>query len=528
MKNIPFIVILRARFTFLLLILFVYSSFNSTAIAEKGKPVFQYTVSMPEPASHYYHMELSCTGWTEDTIDFKLPNWMPGYYQLMYYSRDIENISAWDENGKKISLNKINDNTWNISGIRNTPFILTYDVKTSRQFVANSYLDSTHAYIVPENNFLYIAGFLNIPVSVKIIKNKQWSTIATGLEIVPGIPDEFTASDFDILYDCPILIGNLEELPSFKVNGVDHRFIGYDMGNFDKSLFMENLKKVVEAAVAIFGDVPYKQYTFLGIGHGFGGIEHLNNTTISFDGTGIKTKSDLNNMMSFIGHEYFHNYNVKRIRPFELGPFDYDNENKTNQLWVSEGLTVYYEYMIAKRAGLIDEKELLSNFTKDINAVENNPGRLYQSLSQCSYSTWDEGPFGTQGKEPGKSISYYDKGPVVGLLLDFAIRNATQSKKSLDDVMRLLYWKYYKRLQRGFTDAEFQEACETVAGISLTKVFEYVYTTKELDYATYLSYAGLKLEIETDKKNANGKYLISRLDNMNPSQYSILQKWLDN
>jgi predicted metalloprotease with PDZ domain len=105
----------------------------------------------------------------------------------------------------------------------------------------------------------------------------------------------------------------------------------------------------------------------------------------------------------------------------------------------------------------------------------------------------------------------------VGLLLDFAIRNATQSKKSLDDVMRLLYWKYYKRLQRGFTDAEFQEACETVAGISLTKVFEYVYTTKELDYATYLYYAGLKLEIETDKKNANGKYLIS-----------ILQKWLDN
>lgn len=136
--------------------------------------------------------------------------------------------------------------------------------------------------------------------------------------MVTGETDEFTAPDFDILYDSPILIGNLEELPSFKVKGIEHHFIGYNIGYFDHELFINNLKKVVEAAVAIFGDIPYKQYTFLAIGPGRGGIEHLNNTTISFDCNQIKTNNDINRTMNFIGHEYFHNYNVKRIRPFAI------------------------------------------------------------------------------------------------------------------------------------------------------------------------------------------------------------------
>jgi predicted metalloprotease with PDZ domain len=230
-------------------------------------------------------------------------------------------------------------------------------------------------------------------------------------------------------------------------------------------------------------------------------------------------------MMSFLAHEYFHNFNVKCIRPYELGPFDYDKENKTNLLWVSEGLTVYYEYLIVKRAGLISEQDFFRNFESSINAYENNPGRFYQSLTQASFNTWSDGPFGKQGEDADKSISYYDKGPVIGLILDFAIRHATQNKKSLDDVMRLLYWHYYKELQRGFTDAEFQQVCESVAGISLIPEFEYINTTREIDYATYLSYAGLKIGVETNKENGNRKFTISGLDSLNSIQYNILQTW---
>lgn len=485
----------------------------------------QYSVSMQDPSSHYYHVELIISNWNKNSLELKMPQWMPGYYQVMNYAKDVENISATDSYSKKLVLHKTDDHSWQLITGNNKSLKLTYDVKADKQFVANSFLDSTHAYIVPAGLFVYINEQINTPVSVKIIPNSKWDKIATGLEPVAGKQSEFTAPDFDILYDCPILMGNLEELPSFKVKGIEHRFIGYQMGNFDKAGFMSNLQKVVEAAVDIIGDIPYKQYTFIGIGPGRGGIEHLNNTTVSFDGNELNTNGGMNKVMNFLAHEYFHHYNVKRIRPFELGPFDYDKGSRTNLLWVSEGLSVYYEYMIVKRAGLIDKQALFKNFENSINAFENDPGRSYQSLKQASYETWSDGPFGKQGANNDRSISYYDKGPVVGLLLDLSIRKATGNKKSLDDVMRFLYWEYYKRLGRGFTDAEFEQACETIAGISLSDVFEYVYSTKPLDYNNYLLYAGLKLDMQTGGDNKK-KYFIVPNDIPEQSGSVILRSWL--
>ena len=451
---------------------------------------------------------------------------MPGYYQIMNYAREVKNFTAKERSGKNIPVKTPDENTWQIIIKKNAPFKLIYEVKADRRFVANSYLDSTHGYIVPAATFLYIKDHLNTPVSVKLVLNKQQDRIATGLDPVPGKTGEFTASDFDLLFDCPILTGELEELPPFRINNIEHRFTGYRLGRFDREEFMNTLKKVVQAGIEIIGDIPYKQFTFIGIGPGNGGIEHLNNTTISFDGNGLNKKESVIRMMNFLAHEYFHNYNVKRIRPYELGPFDYDRENKTNLLWVSEGLSVYYEYLMVKRAGLINEQELYSNFESSLNAIENNPGHLYQSLVQASFNTWNEGPFGKKGKDASKSISYYDKGPGVGMILDFSIRNATGNKKSLDDVMRLLYWQYYKKLQRGFTDAEFQQACEAISGISLNSVFEYVYTAREVDYNSYLSFAGLKLTVEPSPDKSKSKFKISRLDSINPVQNILLQSWL--
>jgi len=499
------------------------------AFSQTGMPVLHYTVSILQPATHTYAVELHCGKCNQDTLYLKMPRWMPGYYQIIDYAKSVENILGKNDQGKNILVKKINDNTWVVSGTRNKSFSVKYTISTKRQFVANSYVDSAHAYLIPENTFLYIEGLLNAPVSVSLVFDTRWKKIATGLDPVRDKPTEFTAPNFDILYDCPILIGQLQELPSFNVKAIQHRFIGYNMGNFDSILFMNNLRKIVEAGAAIIGDISYKQYSFIGIGPGRGGIEHLNNTTISFTGDGLNKPEAMNRMMNFIAHEYFHHYNVKRIRPFELGPFDYDKGNRTNQLWISEGLTVYYEYLINKRAGLSDAGTLFSNFEGNLNAVENNPGRLYQSLQQASYSTWSDGPFGTQGTEPGKSISYYDKGPLIGLLLDFEIRNATQNKSSLDDVMRLLYWKYYKEKERGFTEAEFQAACEQVAGISLTSIFEYVYTTKEPDYTKYLAYGGLKINkenIESKDKAISQRLIITRMENANPLQTAILKSWM--
>jgi predicted metalloprotease with PDZ domain len=513
------------KFCLILLILSAGYHLNVIAQGQNMKLLLQYTVSMPDPANHLYHVELDCSGWTTDTIDFKMPQWMPGYYQIMEYSKEVKNFSAKKANSKHIPVTVINSYTWSIIPGKKIPFNVSYDVKADKKFVANSYLDSTHGYIVPEAIFMYLNDQINIPVNLKIITYSKWSKIATGLDPVAGKVNEFTAPDFNILYDCPILLGDLEEFPSFKIKGITHRFIAYNPGAFNRESFVASLEKTIKAGVEIIGDIPYRQYTFIGIGPGFGGIEHLNNTTVSFNGNGLDKPGAVGRTLKFLGHEYFHNYNVKRIRPYELGPFDYSRENKTNLLWVSEGLSVYYEYLMVRRAGILSEEELFTSIADNINAYENDPGHSYQSLSQSSYNTWSDGPFGNKPGSADQSISYYDKGPLIGMILDFTIRNATQNKRSLDDVMRFLYWEYYKKLQRGFTDAEFQQACEDAAGISLSREFEYVYTTKDLDYSIYLSYAGLKISEELNKKDGKKKFKILKQDNPDSLQLSVLQAW---
>lgn len=495
-----------------------------------AQPQMRYTVSMSQAAKGKFHITLDADCFNKDSIVLKMPNWMPGYYQLMNYANTVDSLSAQNANGAALKVNKINSNTWVVLNKANSPFRVTYQIQTKRKFVANSFIDSAHAYIVPANNFFYVESMLQLPVQVQINSYDQplFKKIATGLEKVKGKTNVFIAPNFDILYDCPILVGDLKELPAFTVRDVTHRFIGYNMGNFNEQLFMNTLQKAIEQGVNIIDHIPFKEYTFIGIGPGRGGIEHLNNTTVSFSGNELKTPADINRIMNFLSHEYFHHYNVKRIRPVELGPFDYDKGSKTTQLWISEGLSVYFEYLMVKRAKIVDRETFLNNLANNITAHENNPGKPYQSLLQASYNTWSDGPFGTSGIDKNKAISYYDKGPVVGLLLDLAIRNASKNQFSLDHVMRLMYQEYYQRLNRGFTDAEFQAACEQMAGVSLANEFEYISTTKQLDYQKYLGYAGLTLTSTEFEKLGQKKwqYKITALPSADDNQLAILNSWL--
>lgn len=485
-----------------------------------AQDAIKFSVSFPSLKQHNYHVRMEVGGIKADSVTLVLPNWMPGYYQLMHYAENVQNFVARAGN-KNLSITKPNANSWKIftAGLKN--FIAEYDIVTSRQFVANSYVDEERAYLIPGNSFMYVKDRLNIKPKVKIDIPKGW-IVSTGL--AAKRPGEFLAGDFDELYDCPILLGKLDSIPAFKVRNINHRFVGYKIGDFDKKLFSQNLQKIVTAASDIIGEIPYSEYTFIPIGSGPGGIEHLNNTTFGFNGSDLKTAEGQRRMFSFLAHEYFHHYNVKRIRPYELGPFDYENGNRTSQLWISEGITVYYEYLVVKRAGLVDEKGLLNYFEGNINAFENDPGRKYQSLIESSYQTWEEGPFGKKPGAEDRSISYYDKGPLVGLLLDFDIRNATKNQQSLDDVMRKPYYTYYKEKQRGFTDAEFRFVCEEVAGKSLEDFFRCIYTAEDLDYNKYLAYAGLKLEEENGKR----KFRFIKTTNPGELQQAIYNSWLGN
>jgi predicted metalloprotease with PDZ domain len=496
---------------------FIFVLFGCQTNVRGGEPI-QYALVLSNPKSHNYQVRLKLPASSKDTLKLVMPAWTPGYYQLMDYASSVSEFLAVDENGDEVQFENNQSNVWTLVGTRYQSIFVTYTINTNRQFVANSYVDSTHAYIIGANSFVYPEGQINSPIRLKIETPKGWN-IATGLQVDAIQSNLFFAKDFDVLYDCPLLIGQLEELNSFDVRGVKHRFLGIDLGEFDRPIFMKNIEKMVNAAVEIFDDVPYDQYSFIAIGPGRGGIEHLNNTTISFDGNGLDQPENMNRTMNFLTHEYFHHFNVKRIRPFELGPFDYEHGSRTNLLWLSEGLTVYYEYLIMKRAGLIDHETLIENFEDEITTLQNNPGRKFQSLQQASYGTWHDGPFGEH--EAGKSVSIYNKGAVVGLIIDLAIRHATNNQQSLDDAMKLIYQRYNIELQRGITDAEFQQICEEVAGISLTEVFEYVSTTNEINYEKYLGYAGLI--IRTTESDQSKKYLIKSFESLTDEQSKIRQ-----
>lgn len=474
-----------------------FAAFVATAaLAQPSAGHMDFTVSFDQASNHLFHVVLRCDGLKGGALDYKMPAWTPGFYSLLNFAQYVENFHAEDAKGRPLAWQKTSTNTWRVGADQSSVITLTYDVRATRSFVATPYVDASHAYIMPAGLCLYLDGQIKHPVTITLNPPPAWTRIATGLDPT-GKPHTFAAPNFDILYDSPILAGNLDELPSFEIRGVRHSFYGYNLGVTNGPEFIGHLRDVIAAGVNVIGEVPYNHYTFIGIGAGRGGIEHLNSTSFGFSGASLTNRAGTIRQLEFLAHEYFHNYNVKRIRPIELGPFDYERENRTRMLWVSEGLTVYYEYIMLSRSGNLSQGEVLDGLRKNLADYENTPGRLLQSVIASSWDTWAQGSFGGGRRAPGgvnKTISYYDKGPVLGLMLDFKIRHETGNKKSLDTVMRTLYRTYYKEKQRGWTEDEFRAVCEDTAGVSLSDFFGWVNSTDEPDYATYFAYAGLEIE----------------------------------
>ncbi len=458
-------------------------------------PAMSITVSMERPTAHYYHVVFRVDGLKGETQDFKMPAWTPGYYRIMDYAKNVKDFKAEDGANRPLAWEKTAKNTWRVRSGKAASIVVSYDVYAFTRFCADSYLGDDGGFITPTGLFMHVAGRLKDAVAVTILPHPDWKSVSTGLDPVAGRANTFSAPDFDTLYDCPILIGN-QEILTFEAAGLPHTVAAYDLGTADRAKFTGDLKKIVEAAAALMGELPYRHYTFLIIGPGGGGLEHLNSTAVTLNPASLTNPQAYKGWLSFIAHEYFHLFNVKSIRPIALGPFDYDRENYTNMLWVSEGLTVYYEYILLDRAGLMTRDEVLERLGSTIANYENAPGRRHQPATASSFDTWTN--FFSRGEHSANTtISYYDIGAGLGLLLDLKIREASKGRSSLDDVMRTLYRTFYKEKKRGFTDREFREVCERAAGVPLDEIFDvYAATVKEWDYAKYLGYAGLSIDSE--------------------------------
>ena len=460
------------------------------------------TVSMPQPGNHTFHVVFRCDGLKGEMRDFKMPAWMPGFYRIMDYQKFVTNFSAEDGAGRALPWEKVAKNTWRVASGNAPTVVVSYDVFGNTSFVANNFLNEQRAFIAPPGLFMHVADDLRHPVTVTFELPPVWTRIATGLDPVAGRANTFSAPDFDVLYDCPVLMGN-QELEQFKVKGIPHRLAIENVPeNVDRRKMADDLKRMVEAATGLMDDIPYKHYTFLLIGTGNGGIEHANSAACAFNGKSLTDEKGYRGWLSYISHEYFHHFNVKRIRPIALGPFDYDIENLTEMLWVSEGLSVYYEDVVLVRAGLMTPEQFIEKIANAMTRFENAPGQRFQSATESSLYTW--GTSGVGG-DRNTTISYYDNGAMLGTMLDLAIRSQSGNKKSLDDVMRAVYRTYDLGKKRGFTDEEFRAECERAAGGPLTEVFDYASTTKDVNYAKYFALAGLK--VETAAQDAPGTYL---------------------
>jgi predicted metalloprotease with PDZ domain len=305
------------------------------------------------------------------------------------------------------------------------------------------------------------------------------------------------------------MFGNFEQL-HFDVKGVPHTIVLERIpASIDRNKIAADFKTIVTTATELMGDIPYQHYTFLCIGTGAGGVEHLTSAAMLSNGESLTSPQGYRGWLGFASHEYFHTFNVKRIRPIALGPFDYDRENYTDMLWVSEGFTSYFSALILERAGLTTRDQYLDSLSNGMARLENGSAHLFQSAAQSSIDTWTSGGRGGGSGDENAvntTISYYSKGSALGPVLDFAIRNAANNQKSLDTVMRTLYKEFYQEKKRGFTDEEFREVCERTAGTSLAEFFDdYVYSTKEVNFAKYFGYAGLKLDAEL--RASPGAYL---------------------
>ena len=449
-----------------------------------------YTVSFDKVKSHYVTVDLTFDATGKDFVDFKVPVWTPGSYKVREFSNAFENVTAGDKEVKRI-----NKNTWRIATSGASEVKLSYDVYSFAVSVRQSYADENYAFLHGVSAFGYLEGYEKEQITLSIVPYAGWNNVEVALPQTKAAGYVFTCDNYDLLADSPIALGNFDKT-SYVSGKVPHTVVMIGEGNYDLETIREDFKKISDSQIAMMGDHPSDRYTHFvyNVGNGGGGLEHLNSQTSMMYRWGYTSKGRYRNFLGLIAHEYFHLWNVKRVRPIQLGPFDYDKEVYTDMLWIAEGITSYYDDKTLHRIGLYDDEEYLGILASQINRLENSPGKDIMSLAHSSMLAWVKAYLPTE-ESMNTTVSYYNKGMIAAAMLDLEIR--ANGKKSLDDVMTTLYTDFYKKKGRGFTHEEFIAVCTELAGKNMKPFFEdVIFSTKPLDYETIFSQYGISI---TDK-----------------------------
>ena len=466
---------------------------TTVATSAFAAPRIHFEVSFSEPQAHYAEIKMEISDLRQDYIDVKMPVWTPGSYLVREYAKHVESVEACDADGAYLAVQKIDKNTWRINADKADRVTLSYRIYGFEVSVRTNFIDDTHAFLSPAATFMYVDGLVDHPATVTIIPPGAWAKISTGLEPVSGKPNTFHATDFDILFDSPIEVGN-QDVFTFEAAGVHHEIAMVGGGNYDKERLKVDCATIVEEATRIFGVNPNKRYVFIVHNYqsGGGGLEHLNSTVLGASRNGYQNERSYVGFLGLVAHEYFHLWHVKRLRPIALGPFNYDAENYTTALWIMEGFTAYFDNLLLRRCDFLSESNYLQALASDVNTVENRAGNQIQSVALASFDAWIK-YYRPDENSANTSISYYNKGALLAMLLDLRILAATQGQKRLDDVLRIAYDEFYVKKKRGFEEHELQALIEQVAGVSVADIFKAAHTVEPLDYNSHLNAVGYEL-----------------------------------
>ncbi len=479
-----------------------------------------YSISFKDPSEHYCEVTINVRNLATESLLFSMPVWTPGSYMIRDYAGKVQNVSVTDGKGAYRPAEKISKNTWRVAAGGSKEINFSYRVYCNELTVRTSEVTTEHAFLNSSGIFMFVRGLEHLPCNLKINLPKDWKEISTGLEHTGK--NKFRAENYDEFIDCPIEIGN-QTILEFQIKKIPHRICIVGNGNYDPKKLINDFKIIAETQIKFLkGKIPYQNYTYIVhlVEKGGGGLEHLNSFVVQFPRLNFNDAKAYRKFLGLVSHEFFHLWNVKRIRPVVLGPFDYDKENYTQSLWIAEGWTSYYDNVLLRRTGLINNREYLEFLEHEVNDVMRFQGRFHQPLRESSYDTWIK--FYKKDENTNNSqVSYYTKGALVATMLNIEIISATNFTKSLDDVILALYDDYLNDASKGYTEERVKQICEELCGKSLDEFWrKYLDGTDELPIKDYLGRCGIemtdanesvKCSLDIEAKTENGKLIIVKV-----------------
>ncbi|MBE9050926.1 M61 family metallopeptidase [Nostocales cyanobacterium LEGE 11386] len=488
-------------------------------------PTIHYLVAMPQPETHLFEVTLQLINHPSKILDLKMPVWTPGSYLVREYAKNLQDFAAF-AGDEPLPWRKISKNHWQVNTNGVSELTVRYRMFANELSVRTNHLDTTHGYFNGAALFFRLPGWESLPINITIVPPRPDWRVTTSLPLVGEQANTFSAVDFDTLVDSPFEIGN-HQLYHFEVLGKPHELAIWGQGNLQSQRIIADIQKVIQVEAQMFGGLPYERYIFLLhlFAQAYGGLEHKNCCSLIYQRFGFRTQEKYERFVQLVAHEFFHLWNVKRIRPKGLEVFDYEQENYTPSLWFCEGTTSYYDLLIPLRAGIYDAKSYLNHLGKEITRFLTTPGRKVQPLSESSFDAWIK-LYRPDANSNNSQMSYYLKGEMVSLLLDLLIRARHGNQRSLDDVMRQMWWKF-GQAEIGYTPEQLQEVIESVAGVDLGNFFErYIDSTDELPFNQYLEPFGLQLLGEREEepylgiraKTENGREVIKSVETASPAQ----------